>query len=288
MAEPTTILQAHEQYALPLAFDDTGGTFYSGGFDGTVSAWDATEWTEVVTIQAHDQSVNCGATTTTGRLVTGSTDTSLRIWTADLADRDRTLTDHRKTVAAIASHPSRPLVSSASYDTTVRVWDLERDAPPMVLEGHSRNVTSVEFADESTVVTGGLGDEIVVWSLDSGAELSRLGGHGQAVSGIAAQGDSRVWSVGYEGTVRCWATDDWTAITAVDLPGAQHPTGIAVHPQTGDVAITRDGGVIVLDSDGTPRHEHAATIKGISTPLWSKDDETLCVGGADGGIRIYR
>lgn len=288
MAEPTTILQAHEKYALPLAFADNGGTLYSGGFNGTVSAWDAAEWTEVVTIQAHEQSVNCGTITTTDRLATGSTDTSLRIWTSDLADRERTLTDHKKTVAGIASHPSKPLIASASYDTTARVWDLERDAPPMVLEGHSRNVTSVEFADESALVTGGIGDEIVVWSLDSGEELSRLGGHGQAVSGIAAQGESQVWSVGYNGTVRCWSTVDWTAVTAVDLPGEQHPTGIAVNQQTGNVAITRDGGVIVLDSDGEPREEHTTTIKGISTPLWSKDGETLCVGGADGAIRIYQ
>lgn len=56
------------------------------------------------------------------------------------------------------------------------ILDQCRDAPPMVLKGHSQNVTSVEFATDSTLVTGGIGDEIVVWLLDSGEELSRLGG----------------------------------------------------------------------------------------------------------------
>lgn len=45
---------------------------------------------------------------------------------------------------------------------------------------------------------------------------------------------------------------------------------------------------MVLDSDGELQTEHPATINGITAPLWSKHGETLCVGGADGEIRIYQ
>ena len=136
--------------------------------------------------------------------------------------------------------------------------------------------------------SGGIGDEIVVWSIESAQERTRIEGHGQAVSGIAARGDDQVWSVGYNGIVRLWSTEDWTAISDVTLAGEQKPTGIAMNQQTGDVAVTRDGGVIIHNADGEPLMQHDAPIKRISHPRWSNDGNILCVGGADGKIRLYR
>lgn len=52
--------------------------------------------------------------------------------------------------------------------------------------------------------------------------------------------------------------------------------------------MTRDGGVVVRDAAGDQQAAHDAPIKGISTPRWAPDGETLCVGGADGRIRVYR
>lgn len=229
MADPAATLEAHEKYALPLGFADDGAKLYTGGFGGRVAAWDTADWTERQSVQAHEQSVNCGTTTAADRLVTGSTDASLRVWSAALDDPLQTLDGHDGTVAGVASHPSEPLVASASYDETVRVWTLDADDSPVVLSGHSGNVTTVAFVAESTVVSGGLGDEMVVWGLDSAQEQARVGGHGQAVVGVAAPDRDHVWSVGYDGTLRHWAPDDWTATTAVSLERDARPTGIAVN-----------------------------------------------------------
>lgn len=289
MVEPTEIVDAHEKYALPLAFSRDEQTLYSGGFDGMLSAWKVGHWTEVASTQAHQQSINCGAVTSQDTVVTGSTDTTLGVWPVDLAEQVATLTGHEKTVAALANHPTKPLVASASYDTTVRLWNLEQDVPPTVLEGHERNVTAVRFASEgSMLLSGGIGDEIVVWSVDDGEERSRLPGHGQAVSGITVGSESQVWSVGYNGEIHQWSGKDWSALSSFDLPGKQVPTGIAVNQRTGDIAVSRHGGVLVLNLDGEVIEEHQTTIKGIYSPLWSSEGGLLCVGGADGKLRIYQ
>ncbi len=122
MVEPEAIVSAHEKYGLPLAFTRDGSALITGGFDGSVSRWAIQDWTETASIQAHDQSINCGAVTTEDSVVTGSTDTTVRLLASDFSTQVRTLTGHEKTVAGLAAHPSAPVVASASYDATVRVW----------------------------------------------------------------------------------------------------------------------------------------------------------------------
>ena len=288
MADPETILSAHEKYGLPLSFTRDGSALITGGFDGSVSRWSVRDWSETASIQAHDKSVNCGAVTTADLVVTGSTDTTVCVLDADLTTRERTLTGHKKTVAGLAAHPSEPVVASASYDATVRVWQLDSRTDPVVLTGHPNNVTSVEFVDSRDVlVSGGIGDELIVWTLDSETEKTRLEGHGQAVAGIATPGDGRLWSIGYNGTVFLWSTDDWSERGSFDLPTDATPSGIAVTPDSERIAVTRDGGVLIFDADGRTVAEHTTSIKGISKPRWTPEGSVLAVGGADGNVRIY-
>lgn len=288
MAEPETVVPAHEKYGLPLSFSRDGSVLITGGFDGRVSRWSVPDWTEEASIAAHDRSVNCGAVTSEGLVVTGSTDNSIRVLDSDLSSRKLSLTGHTDTVAGLAAHPSESLVASASYDTTVRLWDLESSTEPISLSGHPNNVTSVEFVEDgSLVASGGIGDALVVWSLDSATEETRLEGHGQAVSGISTAGDETLWSVGYDGTVFLWSTDEWRVLRSFDLPGDAHPSGIAVDPVSEYVAVTRAGGVVIFDYEGRRVAEHSTDIKGIYMPRWTPDGSVLAVGGADGNIRIY-
>lgn len=288
MVEPEAIVSAHEKYGLPLSFTRDGSALITGGFDGSVSRWSVQDWSETASIQAHDNSVNCGAVMVDDLVGTGSTDSTVRIFDPEISTRVRTLTGHKKPVAGLASHPSEPVVASASYDATIRVWELEPQTDPTVLTGHSKNVTAVEFVDGGdSLVSGGLGDELIVWKLDSAAEETRLEGHGQAVTGIATNGDDELWSVGYNGTVFRWSTSGRSALDSFDLPSDATPSGIAVDPDSERIAVTRDGGVLVFAVDGRSIAEYETSIKGISMPRWAPDGSILAVGGADGNVRIY-
>lgn len=65
------------------------------------------------------------------------------------------LEGHDKTVAGLAAHPSRAIVASASYDTSVRVSNLEGMEKRSSLSGHPGNVTSVAFVGGATIASGG-------------------------------------------------------------------------------------------------------------------------------------
>lgn len=286
--DPETVLDAHGKYGLPLAFVDGGASLVTGGFDGALKRWSVPDGVETAFVTGHERSVNCGAVTSDGTLVTGSTDATLRVWGLPDLETRETLVGHAGTVAGLAAHPTRPVVASAAYDATVRLWDLGTTGDPTVLEGHPRNVTNVAFVGSGAhVASGGVGDEAIVWGLDRTDPVARLSGHGAAVAGVAASTDGDLWTVAYDGLVRRWSAEGWRAVETFALAEGATPSGAAVDPVGGRLAVTVDGGLLVFDRDGRPLEDHAVGIKGVSTPRWSPDGERLAVGGADGKVRLY-
>lgn len=90
-----------------------------------------------------------------------------------------TLTGHSHRVVKVAFHPSGHYLSSASYDGTWRLWDVETSKELLLQEGHSKEVYSVAFqpTDGSLMASGGLDAIGRVWDLRSGRSVMVLDGH---------------------------------------------------------------------------------------------------------------
>jgi WD40 repeat protein len=100
-------------------------------------------------------------------------------WSACL----QTLEGHSRSVSSVAfSHDSMRL-ASASWDTTVKIWDASSGACLQMLEGHSRSVSSVAFLHNSMRLASASKDRTVkIWDASSGACLQMLEGHSSEVS----------------------------------------------------------------------------------------------------------
>lgn len=90
-----------------------------------------------------------------------------------------TLKGHSHRVVKVAFHPSGRYLSSASYDGTWRLWDVETSKELLLQEGHSKEVYSVAFqpTDGSLMASGGLDAIGRVWDLRSGRSVMVLDGH---------------------------------------------------------------------------------------------------------------
>ena len=62
---------------------------------------------------------------------------------------------HEGRVCRVAFHPSGRYVASASFDTTWRLWDVATHSELLMQEGHSKEVYSVEFQDDGSLVASG-------------------------------------------------------------------------------------------------------------------------------------
>ena len=110
---------------------------------------------------------------------------------------DAQLVGHAGIVNGVAVSPDGRQVLSASWDYSVRLWDLAAQKELKVLEGHAANVNAVRFLpDGRSGISASWDGTIKLWDLASGAEIRTLKGHAANVSSIAVTRDGRMAASG--------------------------------------------------------------------------------------------
>ncbi|KAL7746553.1 1,2-dihydroxy-3-keto-5-methylthiopentene dioxygenase [Sorochytrium milnesiophthora] len=149
-----------------------------------------------------------------------------------------TLRSHYDTIRAVATHPTQPLVVSASEDGTVKTWNLlnalsptsKRQVghdiePSITFRGHAGPVTCVALDTDRTwgncdrIFTGSTDASIRVWKLDTSRfepyssydtqnKLAMFVGHSDVVWDVKVHPYLPVLaSASADGTVKLWLTD---------------------------------------------------------------------------------
>ncbi len=127
----------------------------------------------------------------------------------------RTLTGHASGVTAAVVTPGQGILS-ASYDKTLKVWDLVSGDELRTLTGHSARVWGVALTGDGQRSVSASGDKTLkVWELATGRELRTLTGHSDGVWGVALTGDrERAVSASWDKTLKVWdlgtGREEWT------------------------------------------------------------------------------
>ena len=203
----------------------------------------------------------------------------------------RVLTGHEAGVRGVAVTPDGRSAVSASFDRSVRVWDLDTGAQRAMLAGHDDAVVDVAVtSDGRRAVTASVDATLRVWDLDDGREEHTLRGYDYSVYALALAPDGRrAVSLSNGGSLRVWDLDTGAEQRRVAAGVNGGNTRLAVTPD-GRYAVGSawDGTLRVWDL-GAGRLEFAlATDAGhLYDVAVTPDGAHAVTGSSDGTVRLW-
>jgi hypothetical protein len=145
------------------------------------------------TAKGHADSVLSVQVGPNGRLaVSGSSDSTLKVWDLESGRELRTLVGHALSLNTVAMSPDGRIAVSASSDRTLKVWDLDSGLLIRSLEGHSLSVNGVAVCPDGRRAISASSDKtLMVWDLETGRALRTMSGHTLSVNAVAVCPDGR-------------------------------------------------------------------------------------------------
>ncbi|PCH41902.1 WD40 repeat-like protein, partial [Wolfiporia cocos MD-104 SS10] len=120
----------------------------------------------------------------TQRIVSGSSDTTLRVWDTRVERCLRVLQGHAYPINGVSVSTRGDYIASGSSDDTIRLWDSHSGGCFAILHGHMSWVTSVSFSPDSTrLISASSNCTLRIWDLQTITEASgrATNGHSSAV-----------------------------------------------------------------------------------------------------------
>jgi WD40 repeat protein len=226
----------------------------------------------------HSDSVNACAVTPDGRrVVSASSDGTLKIWDLDSGRVLVTMKGHTDEVRACEVTADGRRVISASADGTLKIWDLEDHKigrALATLQGHADWVNACAVTrDGERVISASDDGTLKIWELGSGTLLATLEGHTASVKACAVTADGqRVVSASCDGTLRVWDLK-----TGCELATLEGHTGWVL-----SCAVTADNRVVSASHDKKLRVWDLNTGYTLTTLEGHSDWIRACVWMADG------
>jgi len=211
----------------------------------------------------------------------------LAAMTPPLAAQDfTTLKGHGGPIMGLAVNDQTGQVASASFDNSVGLW---QGRAPRWLEGHRAAVISLEYLDETRLVSGGDDFALMIWDKQTGTQ-TRLEGHKGKIAALDVSPDGQwIASASWDGSIGIWP-----------LAGGA-PRFLTGHDAAvTDVMFGQTGARLYSSSsDGTVREWHWQEPQvrprvvinqgfGVNRIILGPDDTWLAYGAVDGATRVIR
>ncbi|MEP6490185.1 AAA-like domain-containing protein [Microcoleus vaginatus GB2-A3] len=201
------------------------------------------------------------------------------------------LEGHSNSVRSVVFSPDGKTLASASFDNTIKLWDLQSQKPIATLTGHSNLVNSVAFSlDGLTLASASDDNTIKLWHLETQKPIATLTGHSDLVNSVAFSPDSKTLaSASDDKTIKLWHLETQKLIAT--LRHSNEVRSVAFSPDGKTLASTSDDYTIKLWQLQSQKLIATATLTGHSSKVnsvaFSPDGKTLASASSDKTIKLW-
>ena len=117
------------------------------------------------------------------------------------------------------------ILATGSYDTTIKIWDIETGEELRTLRGHTSGVRCLQF-DDSKLISGSLDSTLKIWNWQTGECISTYNGHSEGVislhfdANILVSGSvdktAKIWNFRDKSTYTLRGHTDWVNSVRID------------------------------------------------------------------------
>ncbi|MGV3720469.1 MAG: WD40 repeat domain-containing protein [Actinomycetota bacterium] len=278
-----------------LCFSADGKKLFAGVY-GRVSVWDLTTGGHAQRLAGVEGSVHELALSPDGKQLAvaggkpGQTGVTTVYDAANPGQPLRKFGDHTDVVYGIAWSPDGKRLATASFDKTVKIWDVGTGAALVTVKDHSAAVLAVAFSpDGKLLASGGRDRSVKLFDAATGKSLRSLIGHTQDVHAIAFSADGgAVISSGVERPLRWWETTTGKSIRSQ----GGHGGGVYEIRRSVNgkqlLSVSGDQTARIWDSaSGALQKTYSAVGDPLLAAALSPDGTRVAAGSVSGRIRLW-
>jgi guanine nucleotide-binding protein subunit beta-2-like 1 protein len=257
-------LKGHSHFVQDVAISVDGAFALTGSWDATLRLWDLNTGATTRRFVGHKKDVLSVAFSGDNRqIVSGSRDKTINLWnTLGHCKYNIKEDGHKEWVSCVRfskdnnNSQNPPMIVSAGWDKTVKVWNLNQCKLRTNLVGHTGYVNTVTVSpDGSLCASGGKDGTAMLWDLNEPRHLSML-------------------EAGEEIHALCFSPVQYWLCAAT-------ASSIKIWDLESKMCVDE------LNPDLPPQGKKSVPIQCISL-AWNKDGDTLFAGYTDNTVRVWK
>ena len=172
--------------------------------------WNITENKFLATIAAHKNWVRtCHMSPDSTVLLSGSDDTTIKLWDSATCEEIARLTDHTGMINSVRFHPDGSCIASGATDNTIKIWDARSQRLLQHYDAHGKAVNSINFHPSGNYLISTSQDATVkIWDLRQGSIMYTLYAHEGTTSAAAFSTYGNYFATGGQDTaIQIWKSN---------------------------------------------------------------------------------
>jgi WD40 repeat protein len=293
-------LSGHDNHVQKVAVMSQQRRILSASWDRTLRCWDMDTGNQLAVLdQTEDLSFTAVAVSADDRIAVWAcgmgANIAVSVW--DMTENRRLFTLHGHTgmIKSVAISPDGRRAASASWDRTIRIWDLVNGVHLRTFQDND-DLAVVKFLDSRQVISGSYEGKIKIWDIDCDSGESALTANATPITAAAIGIDGHAIVGRFNGTIEIWDKSGDSSMSAQ----ASHSYAVNAVKTTSDgpyfVSASDDGtlkvwetktGALVrtLEGHASPVRNCSLSEDGQSVISYS-DDKVFKVWELDSGVEL--